>query len=102
MPGKFSAGQAGHLSQRIIVGKAGLVFRNLAELAVAALNDIGHVYDFISFLKTPPAFSPAGGVLPTVWALGGGPGLLSAFFIFDSQLFQGFFLNARYIAPLVL
>lgn len=26
----------------------------------------------------------------------------SAFFIFDSQLFQGFFFNAGYIAPLVL
>ena len=42
----FPAGQVEHLSQGIIAGKAGLVFRNLAELAVEALNDIGRVYDF--------------------------------------------------------
>ena len=42
----FPAGQIEHLSQGIIVGEAGLVFCNLPELAVQALNDIGRVYDF--------------------------------------------------------
>ena len=42
----FSAGQIEHLAQGIIVGKAGLVFGDLTELAVEPLNDIGRVYDF--------------------------------------------------------
>ena len=39
-------GQVEHPAQGIIVGKAGLVFRNLPELAVEALNHIRRVYDF--------------------------------------------------------
>ena len=42
----FPAGQVEYLSQGIIVGEAGLILGNLAELAVEALNDIGRVYDF--------------------------------------------------------
>ena len=42
----FSAGQVEHLAQGIIVGKAGLVLGDLAELSVETLNDIGRVYDF--------------------------------------------------------
>ena len=42
----FPAGQIEHFTQGIIVGETGLVFGNLAELAVEALNDIGRVYDF--------------------------------------------------------
>ena len=42
----FPAGQIEHFAQGIIVGKAGLVFCDLPELAVEPLNDIGRVYDF--------------------------------------------------------
>ena len=42
----FLAGQVEHFAQGIIVGKAGLIFSDLAELAVQALDDIGRVYDF--------------------------------------------------------
>ena len=42
----FPAGQVEHLAQGIIAGEAGLVFSDLAELAVQALDDIGRVYDF--------------------------------------------------------
>ena len=42
----FSAGKIEHLAQGVIVGKAGLVFGDLPELAVQALDDIGRVYDF--------------------------------------------------------
>lgn len=39
-------GQVEHPAQGIIVGKAGLVFRDLTELSVEALNNIRRVYDF--------------------------------------------------------
>ena len=39
-------GQVEHPAQGIIVGKAGLVFRNLSELAVEAFDDIRRIYDF--------------------------------------------------------
>ena len=42
----FPAGEIEHLTQGVIVGKAGFVLGNLAELAVEALDDIGRVYDF--------------------------------------------------------
>ena len=42
----FPAGQVEHLAQRIVIGETGLVFGDLAELSVQALNDIGRVYDF--------------------------------------------------------
>ncbi len=42
----FPAGQIEHPAQGIVVGEAGLVFRDLAELTVQALNDIRRVYDF--------------------------------------------------------
>ena len=42
----FPAGQIEHFTQGIVVGEAGLVFGNLPELAVQALDDIGRVYDF--------------------------------------------------------
>ena len=45
----FPAGQVEHFAQGIIAGKAGLVFGDLAELAVQALDDIGGVYDFPNF-----------------------------------------------------
>ena len=45
----FPAGQVEHFAQGIIVGKAGLILGDLAELAVEALNDIGRVYDFPDF-----------------------------------------------------
>jgi hypothetical protein len=38
--------QVKHPAQGIIVGKAGLVFRNLPELAVEAFDDIRRIYDF--------------------------------------------------------
>ena len=44
------AGKIEHLTQRVIVGKAGLVFGDLTELAVETLNDIGRVYDFPNLL----------------------------------------------------
>ena len=43
VPDNFPAGQVEHLAQGIIVGKAGLVFGDLTELAVEPLNDIGRV-----------------------------------------------------------
>ena len=46
MPDNFPAGQIEHPAQGIVVGEAGLVFRDLAELTVQALNDIRRVYDF--------------------------------------------------------
>ena len=42
----FPAGQVEHLTQGIVVGEAGLVFCNLAELTVQTLNNIRRVYDF--------------------------------------------------------
>ena len=42
----FPAGQVEHLTQGIVVGEAGLVFCDLAELTVQALNNIRRVYDF--------------------------------------------------------
>ena len=45
-------GQIEHPAQGIIVGKAGLVFGDLAELAVEALNDIRRVYDLPNFRGT--------------------------------------------------
>ena len=42
----FPAGKIEHFTQGIIVGKAGLVFGDLPELAVQVLDDIGRVYDF--------------------------------------------------------
>ena len=42
----FPADQAEHLTQGIVVGEAGLVFCDLAELTVQALNNIRRVYDF--------------------------------------------------------
>lgn len=42
----FPAGQVEHFAQGIIAGKAGLVFGDLAELAVEPLNDISRIYDF--------------------------------------------------------
>ena len=45
-PNNFPAGQIEHFAQGIVVGKAGLVLCELAELAVQALNDIRRVYDF--------------------------------------------------------
>ena len=64
------------LAQGIIVGKAGLAFRNLPELAVEALNHIRRVYDFTNlgriFIEDAqnfpiilPAFH-AGGVPPSL------------------------------------
>ena len=42
----FPAGQIEHPAQGIVVGEAGLVFCDLAELTVQALNNIRRVYDF--------------------------------------------------------
>ena len=42
----FPAGQVEHLAQGIVVGEAGLIFGDLTELAVQALDDVGRVYDF--------------------------------------------------------
>ena len=67
--------QVEHLAQGIVIGKGRLVFGNLAELAIQALDDIGGINnlpdlwriveegtrDFPVFL---PAFD-AGGILPT-------------------------------------
>lgn len=39
-------GQIEHPAQGIIVGKAGFVFCDLAELAVESFNNVGGVYDF--------------------------------------------------------
>ena len=59
-------GQIEHPAQGIIVGKAGLVFGDLTELAVETLNDIGRVYDFpnlwrvfIERTQNFPVFLPA-------------------------------------------
>ena len=41
--------QIEHPAQGIIVGKAGLVFGDLAELAVETLNDVRRVYDLPNF-----------------------------------------------------
>ena len=38
-------GQVQHSAERIVIGKGRLVFRDLPELAVQALNNIGRVYD---------------------------------------------------------
>ena len=50
-------GQVKHPAQGIVVGKAGLVFRDLTELTVEALDDIGRVYDLPDlgrvFIKRP-------------------------------------------------
>ena len=46
VPDNFPAGQIEHPAQGIVVGEAGLVFCDLAELTVQALNDIRRVYDF--------------------------------------------------------
>ena len=42
----FSAGEIEHLAQGIVVGEAGFILGDLAELAVQALNNIGRIYDF--------------------------------------------------------
>ena len=66
-------GQIKHPAQRIVVDKAGLVLRDLPELAVKALDNIGRIYDFPDFRRVfiegaqnipviLPAFH-AGGVL---------------------------------------
>jgi len=39
-------GKVEHSAQEVIVGKAGLVFRDLPELVVEALDDVRRVYDF--------------------------------------------------------
>ena len=39
----FPAGKVKHLAQGIIVGKAGLIFGDLPELAIQTLDDIGRV-----------------------------------------------------------
>ena len=49
VPDNPPGGQIEHPAQGIVVGKAGLVFGNLAELAVEALNDIGRIYDLPNF-----------------------------------------------------
>ena len=87
----FPAGQIEHLSQGIIVGEAGLVLGNLAELAVQALNDIGRVYDFPNLrgicekgAQNIPIILPAfhtGGIL------------ISPLFFECHQGFQGFILS---------
>ena len=69
----FSAGEIEHLAQGVIVGKAGLILSDLAELAVETLDDIGRVYDFPNLLwickesaQNIPVILPAfdtGGVL---------------------------------------
>ena len=46
----FPAGKIEHLTQRIIVGEAGLVLGDLAELAVETFNNIGRVYDLPNLL----------------------------------------------------
>ena len=94
VPDNFPAGQAGHFSQGIIVGDAGLVPGNLTELAVEALNDIGRVYDFPNLgricekgAQNIPIIFPAfhtGGVL------------LSPLFFERYQVLQGFILCNRY------
>ena len=38
--------QVQHPPQRIVVGKRGLILRNLPELPVQSLNDVRRVYDF--------------------------------------------------------
>ena len=47
----FPAGEIEHLMQGIIVGEAGLVLGDLAELTVETLDDIGRVYDFPNLLR---------------------------------------------------
>ena len=39
-------GQVEHPAQRIVIGEAGLVFSDLPELAVEALDNIRRIYDF--------------------------------------------------------
>ena len=39
-------GQIQHPAQGVVVREGGLVFRDLPELAVQALNDVRRVYDF--------------------------------------------------------
>ena len=38
-------GQIQHPAQRVIIREGGLIFRNLPELAVQALDDVRRVYD---------------------------------------------------------
>ncbi len=66
-------GQVEHPAQGIIVGKAGLVFRDLPELAVEALDDVRCVYDlpnlrrvFIKGAQNLPILLPA---FHTGWVL---------------------------------
>ena len=58
--------QIEHPAQGIIVGKAGLVFRDLTELAVESLDNVGRVYDspdlrriFTERAQNFPIFLPA-------------------------------------------
>ena len=71
----FPAGQIEHPAQGIVVGEAGLVFGDLAELTVQALNDIRRVYDFPNLERicekgaqnipaVLPAFDAGGVLLP--------------------------------------
>ncbi len=59
-------GQIEHPAQRVVVGEAGLVFRDLPELTVQALDNVRRVYDFPNFqtLVTFPDF-----YFPLVYAL---------------------------------
>lgn len=91
MPDNFPAGQIEHFAQGIVVGKAGLVLCELAELAVQALNDIRRVYDFPNLggicekgTQNIPVLLPAfdaGGVL------------LPPLFFECHEIFQGFVLG---------
>ncbi len=66
-------GQVKHPAKGVIIGKTGLVFRDLPELAVEALDNVRRVYDFpdlrrafIESAQNFPIFLPAfhaGGVL---------------------------------------
>ena len=46
----FPAGEIEHFMQGVIVGEAGLILGDLADLAVETLNDIGRVYDSSNLL----------------------------------------------------
>ena len=91
MPDNFPAGQIEHFAQGIVVGKAGLVLCDLAELAVQALNDIRRVYDFPNLggicekgAQNIPVFLPA---------LHAGGVLLSPVFFEGHQVFQSLILG---------
>jgi len=66
-------GQIKHLAQRVIIGEAGLIFRDLPELTVQALDNVRRVYDlpnlqriFKKGAQNFPVFLPAfdtGGIL---------------------------------------